>query len=117
MSLFRRFLLVMIVTTELTSTSLADAQAIPPSPRIANIWGGVAHEPDASSVTSKERAAGIALTPEQEMAATDEVETHCQRLLHDEGVLANSTTPNPGHAKVGRRTTSLVSVRRGNVKS
>jgi hypothetical protein len=55
-------------------------------PRIANVWDGMAHEPNPSLVTAQERAAGIGLRPEREQAETSEVETHCERLLRDEGL-------------------------------
>jgi hypothetical protein len=66
-----------------------------PPDRVANIWGGVAHEPDPSLVSTQERAAGIAPSLERERAIDDEVEAEAQNLLRSEGITPKS--PNTAH--------------------
>jgi hypothetical protein len=50
-------------------------------PREDNIWGGYDHQPTQSEVTRQERAAGIAVSRQDEQLANDEVERIYDRLM------------------------------------
>ncbi len=53
-------------------------------PREDNIWGGKAHQPTESEVVQQEKSAGIALRPQQQNRANDEVENLYQNLMQGE---------------------------------
>ncbi len=55
-------------------TSGASAQNNAPPARNADIYNGTDHEPNAGTVTSQEKAAGVALPPAQNRAANGQVE-------------------------------------------
>jgi hypothetical protein len=54
-----------------------------PLAREDNIWGGKAHQPTQSEVVRQERLEGLALPPQQERLANDEVETLYHSLLQE----------------------------------
>ena len=49
-----------------------------------NIWGGKAHQPTESEVVQQEKSAGIALPPQQQQRANDDVESLYQNLMQGE---------------------------------
>jgi hypothetical protein len=60
---------------------LAAAQQLPHED---NIWGGKNHQPTQSEVVQHEKSAGIALPPQQQHSADDEVENLYRGLMQGE---------------------------------
>jgi hypothetical protein len=57
---------------------LAAAQQLPHED---NIWGGKNHQPTESEVVQHEKSAGIALAPQQQHRADDEIESLYRSLM------------------------------------
>ena len=76
--------LAMLSLAVALATSGAWAQDNPPPARNGNVYDGTAHEPNAGSVTTQEKAAGVALPPAQSKAATDHVE-QLDKSIQDNG--------------------------------
>ncbi len=64
----------------LLSAGVAQAQDAPPA-RNGNVYDNTAHEPDAGATTSREKASGVAPSPQRQQSENNTVEQLDQQIL------------------------------------
>jgi len=59
----------------------AGAAVAQEAPRNGNVWNGVAHQPNPSTVQSNKEARGVVASPQDQMRQDDAVESLARELL------------------------------------